>query len=60
MLHPVINGTMGQTSQSQILILSNAGTSIFTVTVSNNNSCSATDSVIVNVNNDPIISVSAK
>ena len=25
----------------------------------NNNSCSATDSVIINVNNDPIISVSA-
>ena len=49
----------GSTSQSQILTLSNAGTSIFTVTIFNNNSCSATDSVIINVNNDPIISVSA-
>ena len=49
----------GSNSQSQILILSNAGTSIFSVTVSNNNSCSATDSVIIYVNNDPIISVSA-
>lgn len=49
----------GSTSQSQTLILGNAGTTIFTVTIFDNNSCSATDSVIVNVNNNPTISVSA-
>ena len=49
----------GSNSQSQTLTISSPGTSVFTVTIFDNNSCSARDSVSVNVNNNPIISASA-
>tara|TARA_X000000950_G_scaffold55371_1_gene66281 strand:+ start:974 stop:2467 length:1494 start_codon:yes stop_codon:yes gene_type:complete len=49
----------GSTNQSQTLQLSTLGINIFSVTILDTNFCSATDSVTVNVNNNPTINATA-
>ena len=46
-------------SVTNINTIATLGTNTFFVTIFDNNLCSSTDSVIINVNNNPIISVSA-